>query len=344
MDSEFVSNELAQFLFSLEEESLQLMPGVKDDALREYKHLPEWELVTEAGADDRPLEDSLSFGLYFAFAHTSPDFPDYPGEILSAMTRMPYSLDRLVDRAIHQSLSGRFMVVSAQGNGRERRLIRARDLLSRNTLTVSFAPAEGSPNDDLLNKPGTVFRAHLVPWGDLWFVRGPLTYLPDGVEPSAQGDDLRLWFANVVKAEEEAWAALVLDGDTGMIPGIEASPYAAPGALVRALQMAHRVTRHLPDLLITPDGFPFVDRSGRTISSWRERRVMTMAQVIAMSKTKVGRDHEEPHPTPQAVSLLKPWVEVFGVRHVTDAKAVTEITGDFSSVVKSGFPKTKKTL
>ena len=340
-DASVITDDLMEFLIVLADEAETFLPGANQDALKEYASLPEWTMVEKAGLDDRPMKDTLSFLLYFAFAHSSPSFPDYPADFISAADYHVYASARLVDLAIHRSRFGQFEFMGARGEGKERRLMEVRDVLTREVLKVSFAPSNREPAYPLA-KAGSLFRALLVPWGDLWFVRGPLTSPIDGSTRQSTGP--HLWYADLVATGGGAWTAYVMDGDSTMIVGTAVSAFCAPGAVVRALQMAYRITSSLPDLLVTPEGFPFVDESGRTSSSWRERPVIPLDQ--AMNGSSVDRAGGRPlQPWLQPVSLLKPWVETFGIRHVSDTEEVKSTTIEFRTMTEAVFsapPKSRR--
>ena len=309
----------------------RLMPGALDEAIETYGRLPEWTEAMRAGVEDSPLETTLSFHLYFAFAHRSAEWPDPPAEALGRGSSAPYALARLVDQAIHGSRHGQFQVVEIRGTGQVRRFLRARDILSREELKISFAPSTAP--DDPLDRVGAVFRAHLVPWGDLWFCRGPVEILPRPVDAPLGPVGPRVWFAAVANPQEEFWASYVIEGSLGLVSGVESEHYVAPGPVRRALEMAHRTNRRLPDLLVTTDGFPFVDPSGRTATSWREPAVAPFAEVLS-SPDPSARTADGGASVPHAVSLLKPWVETFGVRHVTDPDAVARASREFQGVIE----------
>jgi hypothetical protein len=325
------TEDLVDFLGMTTAEAGRLMPGALDEAIETYGALPEWIEVMRAGLEDSPLETTLSFHLYFAFAHRSAEWPDPPAEALGRGSSVPYALARLVDLAIHGSRHGQFQVVETLGTGPGRRLLRAQDVLSREELEISFAPSTAP--DDPLDRVGALFRAHLVPWGNLWFCRGPVEILPGPVDAPLGPIGPRLWFAAVANPQEEFWASYVIEGSLGLVSGIEAEHYEAPGPVRRALEMAYRTNRRLPDLLVTADGFPFVDPSGRTATSWREPVVTPFAEALSPADPS-ARKADGGAPLPHAVSLLKPWVETFGIRHVTDPQAVARVTREFQAVIE----------
>jgi len=321
-DADLLTSDLMGFLRFVREQANELLPGALEEALKTYRHLPEWTAVEKAGVEDRPMEETLSFDLYLTLAHRSAEWPDPLAEVLYRHHSKTYALGRQIDEAIHRSRCGRFEVVQASGADDQRRLITLRDLLTHEELRISFAPSSGP--EDLLDRAGTVFRAHLVPWGGLWFVRGPVEIPDDTRAPEGP----RLWWVDMLHIKEEFWAAYVIEGTMGLAASAVAEHYAAPGPVTRALAMAFRTTGHLPDLLVSPEGFPYVDPSGRTATSWREPAALPMGAVLAPPGSVPAQSW--PHP----VSLLKPWVETFGIRHVTDALSVEKATREFRDVVR----------
>jgi tetratricopeptide (TPR) repeat protein len=320
-DATHVSYGLAELVGLVKGQADSFMPGVREEAMETYARLPEWTELQQRGLDDLPMEETLTFGLYFAFAHRSAEWPDPPAEALYRHRSLTYGLVRPIDQAIHQSRHGRFQIARSTGSRGQRRMLLARDVLSQQELKVSFVPSAGV--DDELDKPGTVFRSHLVPWQGLWFVRGALEIQDDLSGPHGP----RLWFVDMIHPKEEVWVAYVIEGEHGLVASAEVEPYPSPGAVTRALAMALRTLGHLPDLLVSPPEFPFVDPTGRTASSWREAPISPMDQTFASAAGPTWPSW------PRPVSLLKPWIETFGVRHVTGRAAVESATREFRDVV-----------
>jgi hypothetical protein len=331
---------LADYLAMVAAEAEKFMPGAFDEAVEAYRALPEWTERPRGDGEESTPEDTNSFHLYFAFAHRSNEWPDPPSEALSRGLFACYGLDRLVDRAIHGSRSGEFQVSEVRASGPGRRLLRVRDVLTREELAVSLSGAR-SPGDPL-DTVGTVFRAHLVPWGDLWFCRGPVEVASGTENAPAAPAGPRLWFAAVTNPRKEVWTSFVIEGALGLVAGIEAENYVAPGPVTRALESSYRSQRGLPDLLVTDDGYPFVDPSGRTATSWREPAVRRLEDAFrAPGPPRTGIAHGG-GPFPHPVSLLKPWVETFGVRHVTDPRVVARATREFRTVLSRGSTTTRQ--
>lgn len=328
-DAAYVSNRLAEIVGFVSAQADTTMSGALEEAMETYARLPEWTKLEERGLDDQPMEETLSFGLYFAFAHRSDEWPDPPAETIYRHQSQAWGFVRPIDQALHRLRHGRFQVVRSTGPGGTRRMLTVRDLLIQEELKVSFVPP--TARGDELDKPGTTFRGLLVPWEGLWFVRGALEIQEDSSGPLGP----RLWFVDMIHPEEGFWAAYVIEGDFGLAASAEAEHYAAPGPVTRALAQALRTTGHLPDLLVSPEGFPYVDPSGRTATSWREAPVLPMSSVIPAPTSPALLTW--PHP----VSLLKPWVETFGVRHVTDTQAVAKATQKFREVVTRGVARRK---
>ncbi len=317
-----VSCGLAELVSFVKGRSDSFLPGAREEAMETYARLPEWIELQQRGLDVLPMEETLSFGLYFAFAHRSDESPDPPAEVLYRHRARPYGFVRPIDQAIHQSRHGRFQVVRSTGSGGNRRMLVVRDVLSLEELKVSFIPSAGA--DDELDKPETILRGHLVPWEGLWFVRGALEIQDDSTGPHGP----RLWFVDMIWPKDGLWVAYVIDGERGLAASAEVEHYPSPGAVTRALSRALHTVGHLPDLLVSPEEFPYVDPTGRTASSWREATVSPMDRTCS---SPTGSSFPSwPHP----VSLLKPWIEVFGVRHVTDRTAVERATREFRNVVQ----------
>lgn len=304
-DAALLEDNLEDFFATLVEWMKEYMPGLLEDAIEQYAALPGVVLPTPKGtwASNDPF--SLFALLYLSFAFRSKEWPDPPAEMFACAGDSTYAVSHGVDESIHRSRRGLFRVTRRLGETDDRALVQVHDFFTGEILKVLLPYAKGAERA----ADGSSFRAQLVPWQGVWIPRGTPELLDtsksQGVVP------VRTWFADIFSPLKGAWVPLVTDASTGLVMAGDPSPYLAGGPLVRALGKAHQSWGFLPEVLITREGFPFTDPTGRTAGSWQEPRVASSIEQL-----------RSPPQGLRTVSLLKPWVETWGIRHISNGEAL----------------------
>ena len=309
-DAAVLFENLYDFFHTLLRWMQESMPGAFEEAVEQYGDLVGSAFPTGSTKEIMSDPKSLSALLYISFAFRSKTWPDTPAEVFAHFASGTYSVMQTIDRAIHETRRGLFRLTRQVGESEARVLAHVEDLLTGDILKAYLLGPSQAP----ALAEGAVFRAQLVPWEGLWVPRSPVELVP-GPEPGESPlAPFRVWFADTHSPQKDAWVCLVEDADSRLLTTADAAAYLNAGIVVDTLAKTHKERGYLPDILITRAGFPFTDPTGRTSASWRVPRVAESLQGF-----------QSPPPNLRSVSLLQPWVETWGVRHLADTKAIDEV-------------------